>query len=300
MDAKMNSCWAAWESVKATKNPHKKKELLTEQFAKWREESAKAIRSYYPQYVDLAKAYPELVSIDPVEWAEDSVWDLLISAYGVKRFSDPAPGRISRSVLWWYAIATEGNHKVNEPPLRPWKAPRWLARDGKASDELLTENSRDLSVRFWGVLDDEKERARVAIAVKRGYEANSSTDLPPRSTEATRGPFTVRQATQVLTADSLTHSDDYCLVGYRGERYSLTPLAGRIVEMLHEAYSERKEGVSSRRIRNRLKCRNVWDAFRKRDGRKFWDVLITKPEKDSFKLNLELIPRTEELPTSDS
>src|SRR5271157_6074745 len=91
MDAKMNSCWAAWESVKATKNPHKKKELLTEQFAKWREESAKAIRSYYPQYVDLAKAYPELVSIDPVEWAEDSVWDLLISAYGVKRFSDPAP-----------------------------------------------------------------------------------------------------------------------------------------------------------------------------------------------------------------
>jgi hypothetical protein len=86
---------------------------------------------------------------------------------------------------------------------------------------------------------------------------------------------------------AFTASEDYCQIKYHRKTYSLTPAAGAIVRVLYEAYMSGKVGMGSGEIKRRTKCGKVWDQFKRRDGRKFWTALITKGEKDFYKLNLE-------------
>lgn len=85
-------------------------------------------------------------------------------------------------------------------------------------------------------------------------------------------------------------SDDYVLIEYRGSKYNLTPLAGEIVKVLHQAHEEGRVGVGRADIKRKTKCGRVWDAFRRRDGRRFWSRLIKKIEKDMYALDLNHSP----------
>ena len=89
------------------------------------------------------------------------------------------------------------------------------------------------------------------------------------------------------------HSDDYCSVSCQGQSYSLTKSAGLIVRMLHEAHQKGKAGVGSTQIMRQLGCGQLWDQFRRRDGRKFWKALIRRLGKDFFSLNLPSVSESE-------
>jgi hypothetical protein len=81
-------------------------------------------------------------------------------------------------------------------------------------------------------------------------------------------------------------SDDYCVLFYQGQQYSLTRSAGQIISLLHEAYRDGKPSLNSAELKRRAKCAKVWHQFRRRDGRKVWELLIRRTEKDFFCLNL--------------
>jgi hypothetical protein len=76
-------------------------------------------------------------------------------------------------------------------------------------------------------------------------------------------------------------SEDYCSIRVRETRYSLTELAGQIVKALHEAAIEDRP-VSGKELRNKTNCGRIRDAFRKRDGPKFWEEIIVKPDKNMY------------------
>jgi hypothetical protein len=105
----------------------------------------------------------------------------------------------------------------------------------------------------------------------------------------TRAPFVRRQQPRPIATvhgKEFKHSDDYCSITYRDKSFRLTQTAGKIVRMLHEAYTAGKVGAGSAEIRKHVQCGKVWDQFRRRDGRRFWATLITRTEKDFFQLDL--------------
>lgn len=81
-------------------------------------------------------------------------------------------------------------------------------------------------------------------------------------------------------------SEDYEIIRYQGKPYRLTPLSAKIVRILHEDHLHGGSGLSVATIKRRTRCAKVWDAFRSRDGRRFWRDLIEKCEKDVLKLRL--------------
>ena len=89
-----------------------------------------------------------------------------------------------------------------------------------------------------------------------------------------------------------TPSDDYVLIEYGGAKYTLTPLAGKIVKVLDEAHRAGKVGVGRADIQHKIKCGRVWDAFRRRDGERFWRHFIKKIEKDVYALDLKHSPES--------
>lgn len=54
---------------------------------------------------------------------------------------------VNNITVWWFAVASEGSPKVNLSPLRPWRAPRWLARDRQEPNELLEKYTDYLLLR---------------------------------------------------------------------------------------------------------------------------------------------------------
>jgi len=100
----------------------------------------------------------------------------------------------------------------------------------------------------------------------------------------------ILQRSQMAYADTKTMtfypSEDYCLVQVGSESYSLTTLAGNITKLLHEASQQNSRCVSGKIIRSKTHCGKVWDAFRRRDGRRFWSRFIIKPNRDIYGLQL--------------
>jgi hypothetical protein len=77
-------------------------------------------------------------------------------------------------------------------------------------------------------------------------------------------------------------TDEFCSVRCGKETYSLTKLAGHIAQVLHDEAVSTGMALSTQEIRRKTQCRSVWDAFRRRDGPKFWKRFIVKTDKDKF------------------
>ena len=172
-DAKFNSCHSSWHDIKQTKTAKKKVEIFDERFEQWREGSANAIREWLPKFLDLATAYPEVID-DPIHWAKDSVWEGVEGVCGIQRPQDGEPLSIdwvvNKIIVWWFAVASEGSPKVNLSPLRPWRAPRWLARDRRETEDVLRKRTGYLWLRVNRAIEDEIALAEIRRASNRKVE----------------------------------------------------------------------------------------------------------------------------------
>jgi hypothetical protein len=175
-DAKLRSCGAAWTEIKDAKSAKKKTQILDEKAQQWREDSVKAIREWFPQFVDLAEAFDEALHGDALHWATDRVWGMVEKQCGIRRpklHEAKSPDSVSRTMVFWFALASEGNTDVNLLPLQPWKAPDWLARGDEQRDSLIKEHAgRKLVTSF----EDSMTSERLCPALKR---LASAVQLPP-------------------------------------------------------------------------------------------------------------------------
>jgi HTH-like domain len=167
-DAKVESCCAAWSGIKVAKTAKNKVEILNEKARQWREGSVNAIRHCFPQFVKLAEAYDEALQDDALRWATDRVWEMVEKQCGIRRPNPHEAIRhdsISRTMVFWFAMASEGNSEVNGPPPRPWKTPGWLARSDEQRDSLLREHTGHLCLRLNHVINEEMDAAEIRSAI---------------------------------------------------------------------------------------------------------------------------------------
>jgi len=102
---------------------------------------------------------------DSVDWAVDRIWEVLGRMCGAKKLGDQGNHSFV-SARWWFGMATEFNPGVKMPGAKAWRAPKWLAesRSLSATNQLFQKYLDLLSLTFFDVLDEEKERARVWVA----------------------------------------------------------------------------------------------------------------------------------------
>ena len=177
-DAKVNSCSTAWSDVKRAKNANKKKEIFNQKAHQWREDSAKAIRAWVPKFVALAEAYFGAVDGDPLHWAKEQVWGAVEAQCGIVRPRQsglPRVDYVSRTMVYWFAVASEGDFEVNVSPQRPWIAPHWLARNEREADSLLRDHGRNLGLRLNHVIGEEFDLAGVQRAINRSNQQHQYT-----------------------------------------------------------------------------------------------------------------------------
>jgi hypothetical protein len=135
-------------------------------------------------------------------------------------------------------------------------------------------------------LDDQivKERLKAAIHVA----VRSNTKIPQRQRQAKS--FAVSKSATAnanAVAETFIASQDYYSIRVGKECYALTKLAGEIVCLLRQASHEEKPYITGREIKRKTGCGKVWDAFRRRDGRRFWARFIFKPNRDAYALQLQ-------------
>jgi hypothetical protein len=117
-DAKVNSCFAAWSDIKRAKSAKTKVEIFNQKAQQWREYSVKTIREWLPQFVDLARAYSEIIEVDALRWTKDKVWEKVEAQCEIHRLNPGEPltiDSISRTMVYWFAVAAEGNIRVGKP-----------------------------------------------------------------------------------------------------------------------------------------------------------------------------------------
>jgi hypothetical protein len=172
-DAKGRSCGAAWTEIKHAKTAKKKTQILDEKAQQWREDSVKAIRQWFPKFVDLGAAFDEALHGDALHWATDRVWGMVEKQCGITRQRHSARHVIespSPTMVYWFAMACEGDSEINWPSPRPWKVPRWVAQDARESDSLLKEHAHHLWLRISHVIDEEVDLAEIQRTSKRKIE----------------------------------------------------------------------------------------------------------------------------------
>ncbi len=172
-DAKQNSSHAAKLTVGRAKNPTQKIEAVEQHFQGFVGRCVSAIREWWPKYIEMAQAYPMAVGEDALRWTEKRVWERLEGGCGAKgpsSFDIPQlpPERISDTVVRWFVGACEVGRIDIRSLQRPWtwRAPRWLARDQAEQNELMRGRSHQLALRFHGVIEEEKLRSKLALAIK--------------------------------------------------------------------------------------------------------------------------------------
>jgi hypothetical protein len=165
--SKQYSAGKAYLAIKTATNAEAKSEIIQAQFEAWNQGSVSTIKEFFPQYVDLGCRYKHLLNSDPVEWAAARAWDSLRGQYGVNRLDDYNGSHSFRSMKWWLAVASESNSKVNLEDAESWRAPRWLVKSRSliATNQVLQNFLDGLSLTFFDVLYEEKERARVRVAL---------------------------------------------------------------------------------------------------------------------------------------
>jgi hypothetical protein len=175
---KQDSAGNAYSEIKKATDADEKSKIIQAQFAAWKLGCVSAIKEFFPQYVELGCKYQYVLKSDPVEWAVERTWKSLHGHCGVNKLGEPGNHSFD-SVRWWLAVATELNFKVNLQDAKSWRAPRWLTESRSlAATEQLFDNFLDrLSLTFYDVLDEEKERARVRVAL------NSPSSIDPQRGE---------------------------------------------------------------------------------------------------------------------
>ena len=96
---------------------------------------------------------------------------------------------------------------------------------------------------------------------------------------------------QPTEQQDLKHSDDYCQIISDGQIYRLTPLAADIVRALHTALLDQNRGMSTRELKKATHCGRIGDAFRRLDGKAFYERFIAKDGKNIYKLNFQTTAR---------
>jgi hypothetical protein len=269
-DVKTGSAGRAGVALKAAKTVRQKKEVLDAHLVAWREDSGDLIREYFPKYIELGSAYSGLLDRDIVGWAEDQVWSVLEGQCGVARYGDLHP-RPSKSVVWWLAVAIDDNFGVNLPKQPRYRAPKWLAANLRETEELVADISQKLSGRFFGVLMDEIDAARVRVAIAAASEAQSGTIGTTRDSEQSdpKCPF----------------SDDFRSVAFRGQIHLLTPSQARMAEILWEALRRGHPAVSKQRLLSTVQSSEVRDTWKSSE---LWNTLIVSKRKGTYQLNPDL------------
>jgi hypothetical protein len=173
-DAKLHSRAAALKNLKTTKGAKQKAAAIEQAFEMWVERCASAIREWWPKYVDLAQTFFSEIEGDIVTWVEGRV------CYGIEGGCGLSPAlnqlshsRVSETVVLWFAHACGGSPK-SHLEIAGWLAPRWLAPNKKEQLEFMRDHSRRLAWRCFSVIDDEKLRSRLAIAINRPQTADAS------------------------------------------------------------------------------------------------------------------------------
>lgn len=190
-DAKLNSALSALSQLRTTKAPRKKLEIMDERFREWKLGTKTAIREYVPKYLALAEAHPEFVRGDIFQWIEDVVWERLEKGCGAQRLGSPVKP-VSDVMKWWFAVACEGNFKVNLPSAEPWVAPIWLRNKSKGTEWVLRLRESDLSIGFYDAIAEELDKASVQHSIGTGHklteDSGSSQPHAPLSREHGSGP----------------------------------------------------------------------------------------------------------------
>src|SRR5579872_1281158 len=179
-DVKSNSCFTAWSEIKLAKNGKTKNDIFEAKLQQWREGSVTVVREWLPKFVALAEAYPDPNDLPTLQRARHWVWAVVEGQCGVRppekaEITDPREG-INRSVLWWFAVASGGNTEANMLPLRPWKAPRWLALGSREKDLLLRRSSSALKLRLAHAINEELDLAQIETAIAVGHAILRQTE----------------------------------------------------------------------------------------------------------------------------
>lgn len=173
-DVTFKTAGEASSLLKKARRESQKREIIEAQFAAWTEGCGAEIRKFFPQYIELGLAYSDIVKSEIVEWAGEMAWIPLCGQCGVRKYGEFHPPRHrSHSVIWWLGVSIDGNFSVNQPGQKPWCAPSWLAANLRETNELVADWSDRLSGRFFGVLDEEMETARVKSGNLHGVLAAS-------------------------------------------------------------------------------------------------------------------------------
>jgi len=249
----------------------------------------------FDELLQIGMAQPEILGLRPVEWAQTQVQILLEGKLAPKDWIKDAcdlqphtPDDWDEMINWRTWRAPRFVH-MNPSANTPYDARTALMREDNATTGQVLNG---LASRFVNFVEIHLERvagqAHIKLAKERpqnqhceqqnGYP--SAAGLEVKTTERSTGFDVLNKGT------AFQHSDDYCRIKYQGQDYYLTESAGKIVSVLHEAYQDGKVGIGASAIKKRAKCRNLWDQFKRRDGRKFWKVLIRRTGKDFFSLNL--------------
>jgi hypothetical protein len=176
--AKNGSATAAFTYTRKIRSGAKKAEIIKRQFQKWIEESVDAIRFWFRQYLKLAQAFPHVAGGGPLNWTVDLIWEQLGGVAGILQHVDLAGSvgqekidsawnehlPLNRKVLWWFAVATEGNFEPKD-----WTAPPWLQQNLNTR-ELLFQSSNQLAHRFNEVIEEELAKVQVEKAASHSYK----------------------------------------------------------------------------------------------------------------------------------
>jgi hypothetical protein len=171
-DAKLNSSATAWQAIKRTRNPRKRREIFNTKAQEWRENSVAAITEWLPKLVALIDANTHSLSCDTTKLSRRLIWEVIEGQCGVSRPDDLRPwaaaDRISQPIIYWCAVASEG-----EPPLGtpPWRPPLWLSKNSTEADTLLREQVTSLRLRLRHVIEEQITRLEIDRLTRKGPES---------------------------------------------------------------------------------------------------------------------------------
>ena len=168
-DAKFNSAVEAWSEIKNL-TITKKKEIFNKKAHQWNENTAKAIRTWMPKFVQLGEANHETLNATVSDWCRARIWELIGAQFDIREPKDGGPpDNFSRSVEWWIAVASTGDYGIHLPNAKRWKAPHWLARVFREIDDLRRVQTAGLRLRVHQVITEELDLAEIQRASTRRF-----------------------------------------------------------------------------------------------------------------------------------
>jgi hypothetical protein len=166
--AKLDSSGMAWTAIRRTNSANEKREIIYKHFAQWRDGCVEEIQKFFPQYIELALAYPNELKTEVVNWAEEQAWIPLSAVCGAVPDGDISD-HSSHCVAWWLRVITEGFGAIDESQNPSWLAPTWLISEPQTAEKLILDLSTQLNGRICGALSEAREAAEVQVAIRNGH-----------------------------------------------------------------------------------------------------------------------------------